>query len=140
MNYAKNISNDLWKIDVRSFTRSIRSFNENIRSPFWWRSFTRGSYIFDQDRKLYLFIVHFEFKSLISAINNISGIYIVILIWFPKSNGSDRTCHDPRLSHDRPVGRTACPCLPKPKICSFHDFSFSRNQSDYYIFITTYEK
>ena len=45
--------------DVRSFTRSIRSFSKNIRSSFWWRSFTRGSYIFDQDHKLYLLIVHF---------------------------------------------------------------------------------
>ena len=39
-----------------------------------------GSDIFDQDRKLYLLIVHFEFDSLISAMNSISGIYIVILI------------------------------------------------------------
>ena len=90
-------------------------------------------------------IVYFILWSYIfGSLRNISGIYMVILIWFPKSNRLDRTSHDPWLSHDRPSpGQFHQSVHVRPTLTSgrtFGDFPFSRNHSDYYIFITTYEK
>ena len=70
---------------------------------YWWRSFTGGWYIFI---KIAYFISRSHILSsdrLAQRQQNIFGIHMVILMWFPKSNWLDRTGHDPRPSHGRPV-------------------------------------
>jgi len=118
-------------------------------SLYWWRSFTGGWCIFIK-------IAYFISRSYIMSSGrldqrqqNIFGIHMVILMWFPKSNWLDRTGHlmvvqfvvgSIGLSMCAKLFRVLKFCSRKLKFCSFGDFSFSRNQSDYYFFITTYEK
>ena len=70
---------------------------------YWWRSFIGGWCIFIK-------IAYFISRSYIMSSDrlaqrhqNIFGIHMVILMWFPKSNWLDRTGHDPGPSHGRPV-------------------------------------